>query len=189
MDPVTALNSPDEMPMIGTTDRKVFWIVFLVSLFMLSGLLTMVSKGAVALAAAVPVPFTVQTGTLNGTKFHLYPGLSQADNASPVGVTQMDCSISTLNISKSIPVPVLGNVKVNLSSGKTTPVTINGLTIDAASLGVDEAKFNSLSLSAAGNGLDMNAPTTTLTNATIASPYLIANSITLPGLSLTLSVG
>ncbi len=181
------MNVAAETPMIGKTDLKTFWLVFLAGMFLLSGLLVMVSQGAVAMAAAIPVPFSVQASTLNGSNFKLYPGLSQVDNASPVGVSQMDCTINSLVISKKLPVPMVGDVSINLGAGKNIPVSINGLTIDMASFGVDEAKFSNLLLSSGGQGMDLNAPKTTLNNANINSPYLIASNITLPNLTLTIN--
>src|SRR5690242_8028486 len=98
-------NNDHETVMVGTTDRKIFWGVFLASLVVLSIMVGAVSQGAIAMAAAVPVPMTLQAGTLNGTNFHLFPGLSQADNATPVAVNQMDATITNLTISKSLSVP------------------------------------------------------------------------------------
>jgi len=171
----------------GRTDRKVFWIVLMLSLFALTGMVSLVSKGAIAMAAAVPVPFTIQATTLSGRNFHLYPGISQADNSTPVAVNQMDCTIADLVITKPISIPGLGTITVKMSAGNGTPANLTGLTTDVAALGTSSAVFQGLSINTGPDALDLTAPTATLNNPNISSPYLLVNSITLPGLSLSLS--
>ncbi|HLG60711.1 MAG TPA: DUF6230 family protein [Ktedonosporobacter sp.] len=186
----TSLDSTDDNETVegGTTDRKIFWGVFLASLIVLSIMVGAMSQGAIAMAAAVPVPMTVQAGTLKGTNFHLFPGLSQADNATPVAVNQMDATITNLTISKSLSVPVIGTITVTLTAGnKGTPVNITSLTTDISSLNTDSASFSNMAFSTAGTGLDQTAASATLNNATISSPFLMASNITLPGLSLSIT--
>lgn len=186
----TSLNSNDdnETVVVGATDRKIFWGVFLASLVVLSIMVGAISQGAIAMAAAIPVPMTVQAGTLQGTNFHLFPGLSQADNATPVAVNQMDATITNLTISKSLSVPVIGTITVTLTAGnKGTPVNISSLTTDISSLNTSSASFSNMAFSTAGTGLDQTAASATLNNATISSPFLMASNITLPGLSLSIT--
>jgi hypothetical protein len=53
---------------------------------------------------------------------------------------------------------------------------------------LSQAQFNGLSINANGQGgFEIGSSTTTFTNATINTPYLLINSITLPGLSISLS--
>ncbi len=175
------------MPTIGRTDRKIFWLVLMVSLLVLTGMMSLVSKGAIAMAAAVPVPFTIQAGTLNGKNFHLYPGVSQADNNTPVAVNQMDCTITNLVITKQITLPVVGTVTVKMSAGSNTPANLTGLTTDVAALGTSSTSFQNLSINTGPNSLDLTAPSAILNNANISSPYLLVSSITLPGLSVSIT--
>src|SRR5947209_5774277 len=98
----------EEMPMIGRTNRTILWSVLLVAFLILAGMVTMVSKGALAMSAAVPVPFTVKAGVLKGSNFRLFPGISQADKSTPVGINTMDCTIANLEIIKTISLPVVG---------------------------------------------------------------------------------
>ncbi len=175
------------MPMIGKTDPTLFWPVLLVALLVLVGMATLVSRGALALAAAVPVPFDVHAGTLNGSNFRLYPGVSQADKTSPVGVNQMDCTITDLVITKQVSLPVVGNITLTLKAGSSnTPAKLTGLTTDISSLNADNATFQTQSITTGGNGFEIDAASTTLSNTDIYSPYLIVNSITLPGLSFSI---
>lgn len=184
-----AMNQGEEtpLPIIGRTDRKVFWIVLMVSLFALTGMVSLASKGAIAMAAAVPVPFTIQAKTLAGRNFHLYPGVSQADNSTPVAVNQMDCTITNLVITKQIPVPGIGNITIKMSAGSSTPANLTGLTTDVAALGTSSTSFQNLSINTGPDSLDLTSPSATLNDANISSPYLLVNSITLPGLSLSIS--
>ncbi|HLG74808.1 MAG TPA: DUF6230 family protein [Ktedonobacteraceae bacterium] len=178
-----------DMPMIGQTNRNIFWIVLLVALLVLTGMLALVERGAVAVAAAIPVPFVVKGQTLNGSNFHLYPGVSGADNTTPVGVVQMNTTITDLTIIKTFNVPVLGNVNLTLTAGDNgTPVSISGLTIDSTGMNLSQAQFSGMSINASGTGgFEIGSSSATFTNATINSPYLLINSITLPGLSISLS--
>jgi hypothetical protein len=179
----------EEAPVIGSVNRSIFWSVMLVALMVLGGMGILVSRGAVAMAATLPVPFTVQASTLKANSFRLYPGLSKADNSTPVGVNQIDGTISDLTISKTIAMPVMGNVTVAIKAGHDTPVNVSGLTTDVSALSASGANFQNQSISsnANGNAFEIDASSATLTSANINSPYLFANSITLPGLSLSIS--
>ena len=177
-----------DTPTIGQTNRKIFWIIFSIAFVILIAMMALVSRGAVAAAAAIPVPFVIEGQTLQVSNFHLYPGLSGADNSTPVGVVQMDATITDLKIIKSFNVPAFGNVTLTLSAGSSTPVTIKGMTVDSTGLTVNQAQFQGLSINAAGkNGFEISADDATFTNATINTPYLLINSTTLPGLDISLS--
>jgi hypothetical protein len=184
----TALLPADDLPPIGQTNRSVFWGVLLVALLILTGMGVLVSRGAVAMAAAIPVPFVVKGETLQGSNFHLYPGISGADNATPVGIVQMDTTITKLQIIKTFNVPVIGDISLTLSAGATTPVSITGMTVDSTGMDLTQGQFQNLSINAGGQGnFEIGATSSTFTNATINTPYLLINSITLPGLSISLS--
>ncbi|HEX4714029.1 MAG TPA: hypothetical protein VH164_03785, partial [Ktedonobacteraceae bacterium] len=78
--------SMDDLPMIGQVNKNLFWSILLVALLALTGMVTLASRGAIAMATTIPVPFTVQNSTLSGTNFKLYPGISPADHRTPVAV-------------------------------------------------------------------------------------------------------
>jgi hypothetical protein len=178
---------PEQNPAIGAVNRSIFWPVMLVALLLLGGIATLVSKGAIAMAAAVPVPVTVTSSMIKTTKFRLYPGISQADGASPVAVNQLDGTLANLVITKTVSLPVIGNVTVTLKAGQNTPVSTTGLTTDLAALSSESATFvgQSVSSNANGNAFEIDAQAVTLNNITINAPYMIANSMTLPGLTLS----
>jgi|GEM_PF-1147772 len=178
---------PEQNPAIGAVNRSIFWPVMLVALLLLGGIATLVSRGAIAMAAAVPVPVTVTSSMIKTTKFRLYPGISQADGASPVAVNQLDGTLANLVITKTVSLPVIGNVTVTLKAGQNTPVSTTGLTTDLAALSSQSATFGgqSVSSNANGNAFEIDAQAVTLNNITINAPYMIANSMTLPGLTLS----
>lgn len=181
---------PEQEPVIGEVNRSTFWTVMLIALTLLSGMTILISKGAIAMAAAVPVPVTVKAATLKTTSFRLYPGVSQADGKSPVAVNQLDGTLADLTISKTVSMPIIGNVTITLKAGQNnTPVSTTGLTTDVSALSSDSATFGgqSVSSNANGNDFEVDAQTATLNNVNISSPYLIASSMTLPGLTLSVS--
>lgn len=187
--PMTAIALvEEEMPIIGRTNKTVLWSVLLVAFLILAGMVTMVSKGALAMSAAVPVPFTVKAGVLKGSNFHLFPGISQADHSTPVAINTMDCTITNLEIVKTISLPVIGNITITMKAGSNSPAVLNGLTTDVASLGAGNASFQTLTLNTNenGNAFQLDSPSATLNDASINSPFLVVNNITLPDLSLSI---
>ena len=173
---------------IGQTNRKVFWPILLVGIFMMGTMIYMLGDGVIALAAtALPGDFTITADSVDATNFSLTPGAAQSDNKTPVAVIKMDATIKNQVITKK-----LGPVTVKVSAGsKGTPVTVTGLTVDATSIDAGNAQFTNLILTTgpAGDTFQQTANTQVLTNATINAPYLVANSISLPGLSVSISIG
>lgn len=183
--PVPAVSA--ESVIVSSTNRKIFWPVLLAGLCAMSVMLVMLADNVIAMAASVPIPMTITATKITSGNMTLIPGLSKADNQTPVGVVQMDATISNQVISKSLAIPGLGTVTVKITT--TQDVTAKGLTLDLTSLKADQADFTNLVLTTSGVGFEQSADTQTLTNATIDSPYLLANSISLPGLSLSVSLG
>lgn len=183
--PVPAVSA--ESVIVSSTNRRVFWPLLLASLCVMSFMLVGLSDNVLAMAASVPIPMTITATKISSGNMTLIPGLSKADNQTPVGVVQMDATITNQIISKSLSIPGLGTVTVKITTSK--PVTVKGLTLDLTSLKADQAQFTNLALTTSGVGFEQSADSQVLTNATIDSPYLLANSISLPGLSLTVSLG
>lgn len=179
----------DDLPMIGQTRKTLFWVILLIALLALAAMVNLASRGAIAMAAAIPVPFTTTNQQIKATHFRLYPGVSQADKSTPVVVQQLDATITGLKVIKKF--NFMGRtITFTMSAGNSTPVTASGLMIDANSLNVNQVQFQNMTLSSSGSGgLENDASSATFTNATIISPFLLANSMTLPGLSISLSFG
>ncbi len=178
-----------DLPMIGQTRKTLFWVVLLIALLALSALVGLASRGAIAMAATIPVPFTTVNQSIKATNFKLYPGISQADKSSPVIVQQLDGTINGMKVIKTF--TLLGHtITFTMTAGNSTPVTVSGLTIDANSVNVSQVQFSGMTLSSGGSGgLENDASSATFNNVTIVSPFLLANSMTLPGLSVSLSFG
>ncbi len=174
---------------IGQTNRKVFWSVVLAGIFLMITMVFALSSQLIALAAvALPIDFTITADSINATKFSLVPGVSSADGKTPVAVVKMDATITNQVITRSL---FGGHITVTITAGNQgTPVTVTGLTVDTTGLDAGNAVFTHLVLStgSAGDTFSQTADTQVLTNATIEAPYLLANSITLPNLSLAIAV-
>jgi Family of unknown function (DUF6230) len=173
---------------IGKTNRKVFWPILLSGIFLMGVMVYSLGNGFLVLAAtALPGDFTITADSINATNFSLVPGAAQSDNKTPVAVIKMDATIKNQVITRK-----LGPVTVKISAGNNgTPVSVTGLTVDATSIDAGNAQFTNLILTTGPNGdtFQQSANTQTLTNATINAPYLVANSISLPGLSVSISIG
>ncbi|HEX4206620.1 MAG TPA: DUF6230 family protein [Ktedonobacteraceae bacterium] len=176
-------------PMVGGTDRRIFWGVMLASFLVLGFMTFMVSSGAVAMALTTPIPFTIQASVIKGTNFHLYPGVSGSDHSTPVAVNTLDGTIANQVISKTVQIPAIGPVTMKLSAGSgSTPVKVTGLTTDLSSYNSSSSSFSNMDLTTGtANGFQQDASSAELDNVTINSPYLMVNSITLPGLSVSIT--
>ena len=187
--PGQAVN-PEPVIMVGKTNLKVFWSIMFAASVVLAFIFSGVSSGLIALAADMPIPFTITADKLTATNFHLYPGISSADNTTPVVVNTLDGTLTNQVISKSI--SVLGKtITVKLAAGSKTPVTVTGLLTDVSAFSAEGASFQNLVLNtnpSLGAGLDQKASSVTFTNVNISSPYLSASSISLPNLTVSLSI-
>ena len=177
---------------IGRTNRKVFWSVVLAGIFLMSTMVFALSSQLIALAAvALPVDFTITADRIDATNFNLVPGFSHVDHNIPVATITMDATITNQVITRSFSLgPLTINAKITAGTQPGAPVKVTGLTVDTTGIDAGNAQFTNLVLSTGSNGLTFtqSADTQVLTNATIEAPYLMANSITLPNLSLAISV-
>lgn len=183
--------NPAPIVMVGKTDRRIFWSVILAATIGQIIIFSGISSGLIALAASLPIPMTITATTLTGTNFHLYPGVSSADNSTPVAINTLDGSLSNQVISKSV--TILGKtVTLKLSAGtQQTPATVTGLVTDVSAFGAGTAHFQNLIISTnpdLGAGFDQKATSVRFNNVTITSPYLSASSITLPNLTVSITI-
>ncbi|MCL6487891.1 MAG: DUF6230 family protein [Alicyclobacillus mali] len=171
------------LPMEGRTNWKVFAGVMAGGVAGIGALTGMLMNGVVSAAVNLPVPFTVQASSINGTGFNLAPGQvpNQQQGAAQI---QMNGSLQNMTISKTVST-ALGTFQINISAGSgSTPVQATGMTVYASSLGGDTSFPSGLTMDASsgalsGSQLQMN-------NATLQVPYLSTQSITLPGMSLSI---
>lgn len=171
------------MPMEGRTNWKVFAGVLAGGVAGIGALTGMVMNGVVSAAVNLPIPFTVQASSINGTGFNLAPG--QVPNQQQ-GAAQivMNGTLQNMKITKQINTP-LGTLQVTISAGTgSTPVQATGMTVYASSLSGDTSFPQGLAMDASsgtlsGSQLQMN-------NANLQVPYLSTQSISLPGMSLSI---
>ncbi len=172
----------------GKTDWKRFSAALGLSTAALTGIGFAASSGLIAFAATtVQTPFTVQASSITGAKFSMVPGANAETGAggTPAGVVQMDGQMSNLVITKDIPVPGTSiTIHMAIKAGATTPVQATGMMIDTNSITADNAGFGKMVMDA---GVGLSSDTLTMTNATLLVPYLSVDSITLPGMSVSVT--
>lgn len=179
---------------IGQTNRKVFWSVVLAGIFLMITMVFALSSQLIALAAvALPFDFTITADSIDATNLNLVPGPSHVDKNIPVAIlTTMDATITNQVITRSFTLfGHTASVKITAGNQPGAPVKVTGLlTVDTTGLDAGNAVFTNLVLStgSAGDTFSQTADHQLLTNATIEAPYLMAESITLPNLSLSLSI-
>jgi hypothetical protein len=175
--------------LIGKTDARIFWGVMLVASLFLAFLVHEISSGAVALAMNAPIAFTMTGSELDGSNFKLYPGISSADNSSPVAINTMDGTVKSMVISKQVSLPVAGTFTIKMSAGNgNTPVSMTGLKADVGAFQSGNFAASNLTLNTGGtNGFEQDAGSVVISNPDITIPYMSLNSTTLPGLSVTIS--
>lgn len=175
--------------LIGKTDVRIFWGVMLVASLFLAFLVHEISSGAVALAMNAPIAFTMTGAELDGSNFALYPGVSSADNSTPVAINQMNATVKSLVISKQITLPGAGTFTLKMAAGSgNTPVSISGLKADVGAFQSGNFSATNLTLNTAGtNGFEQDAGSVVINNPDISIPYMSMNSTTLPGLTVSIS--
>ncbi len=178
---------------IGQTNRKVFWSVVLAGIFLMITMVFALSSQLIALAAvALPFDFTITADSITAKNFNLVPGPSHNNPNFPIAVlTTEDATITNQVITRSF--TLLGHtISVKITAGNNgTPVTVKGLlTVDTTGVDAGNAQFTNLVLSTGpmGDTFTQSADTQVLTNATIEAPFLMAQSITLPNLSVAFSI-
>ncbi|MBX6353813.1 MAG: hypothetical protein IRZ10_10820 [Thermoflavifilum sp.] len=171
-------------PMEGRTNWKVFAAVMGGGLAAVGTMTGLVMNGVVAMAADLPIPFTVQASSIDGQQFTLAPS-AQTDPAQGAKVV-MNGTLTNMTITKQVTIPGLGTFNINISAGgKGTPVQANGMTVFASSLGGDTSFPSGLTMDASTGSL--SASQLNMSNATLQVPYLQTNSITLPNMSLSIT--
>ncbi|HLG61864.1 MAG TPA: DUF6230 family protein [Ktedonosporobacter sp.] len=192
-----ATSSPDQepeveqAPLVGKTRRLVYSLTLLVSFSLLTILGALVANGAIGIAATLPGTFNIKATTITGTGFQITPSIF---NGQAVAVnTLTTATITNQTITKTIPFGsnVVVTVTITSGGGSGGPATASNLVTDIINQGADSATLTNFQLSDVNQGIDVvqqAADSATLTNVSIDSPFLSASSITLPNLSLSVSV-
>ena len=175
-------------PLVGKTSRWIYSLTLLVSFAVVAVMFVFIARGSIAVAASLPGSFQVTADSISGTGFSLTSGLDP--QGQPVGVaTFQSATIVNQVITKTI--SVLGHtITVNISS--TGNSTATNLVTDVFSQTAGTATLTNLKLtnnSGTPESITQTADSATLgSNVTINSPFLSASSITIPGLSISISI-
>ncbi|MCF6524953.1 DUF6230 family protein [Streptomyces sp. JJ36] len=132
----------------GGTRWKRFAVVMVPSVAATAAIGVALSQGALAASFSVSgQQFKLTAGKINATGFTQYGALdSTKAGKKPVTVVGMDkAEISDLCQSVVIPVPVFGDVSMNLTAGKDAPVEAKKLFVDADELSAN-ATFNNIDI-------------------------------------------
>lgn len=181
----------EQAPLVGRTRRLVYAITLIVSFSLLIVLGALVANGAVAVAATLPGTFNIKATSITGTGFNVTPAIF---NNKPVAVnTLATATITNEVITKSVPLGqgIVINVVITSGGGPGGPATASHLVTDIINQGADSATLKNFKLTDVTTPLDVveqTANSATLTNVSIDSPFLSASSITLPNLSLSVSL-
>lgn len=132
----------------GGTRWKRFAVVMVPSVAATAAIGVALSQGALAASFSVSgQSFKLTADKIDATGFTQYGALdSTKAGAKPVTVVGMDkAEISNLCQSVVIPVPVFGDVSMNLSAGRNSPVIAKKLFVDADELSAN-ATFNNIDI-------------------------------------------
>lgn len=176
----------EEIITFGKVQKKTFWSVFLVSCILLGCLLFSISRGYIAVAAALPTPFTVKADFFQIVDSRLVLGISAAGHNDPVAITTDDAIARNLRISKEVSLPGIGNVTFTLQAGKHSDVKLYGTRTDVRTLQAHFARIeDSVTTIDDRNGVKVTSGLQQFTNVTIKAPYLSFDSGTFPDISIT----
>jgi hypothetical protein len=165
------------------------------ALAMVGALLAGVLNGGVALALPLAGvgTFTIDASQINITHFKLMPRIGQLSSDgsnAPETQVSLDCTIEKLKLYKDVTVPGGGKIRVLIQTDQE--VHANGLVMNMTALQA-LAAFKQLTIAQNGEvsnaiqQFSLSAPQLTLVNPHIQTTYLYTNSITLPGLSVSVS--
>lgn len=181
----------EQAPLVGKTRRLVYSLTLLVSFTFLIILGALVANGAVGVAATLPGTFNIKATTITGTGFDITPGII---NGKAVAVnTLTTATITNQTITKTVPLGggIVVTVTISSGGGSGGPATASNLVTDIINQGAGSATLQNFQLIDQTSPLDLveqTADSVTLRNVSIDSPFLSASSITLPNLSLSVSV-
>ncbi|MEV7414476.1 DUF6230 family protein [Streptomyces sp. NPDC089919] len=158
---LTAEGEPDGPPGPGDLTGKVGWRRFAVltvpALAVTAGLAIALANGALAASFAVSgQQFKVSADSLTGTGFAQYGGIdtNARDELIPVAVTAIkEAQLHNLCQSVVTKLPIIGNISLNLTAGKSKPVEASNLFVDATQLSGD-ALFHNIEIGRDASTMD-----------------------------------
>ena len=106
--------------------RPVFWSVFGSSMVMVLGMMTLITRGTLAVAAPIVGPYTSIAGRSECHNTHAIPAISQVDHRTPVDLSHSDLCISSNVV---ITQHVLGGTTITITEASATSRGITSETV------------------------------------------------------------
>ena len=162
-----------------TGSRPIFWSVFGFSIAIVSGMMVLITRGTLAIAAPVVGPYTTTTGRIECHNIHAVPAISQVDHRTVVNLSHSGYCVSS-NI-----------VITQHALGKTFTITqasaiARGITSETVASHTALEKATNATLSAA-NGLESDIDVDISTDVTAQVMYSNSESITATDVSFSIS--
>jgi hypothetical protein len=166
-------------PKSNTGSRPVFWSVFGCSMAVMLGMVTLITRGTLAVAAPIAGPYTSTTGRSECHNTHAVPAISQVDHRTPVLLSHSDlCITSNVVITQH----VLGRT-ITITQAR---VTSRGVTAETVTSRTGSADDSDGSLSVA-NGLTEDIAVTRDTNVTSHILFSHVERVTASGISFSIA--
>jgi uncharacterized protein DUF6114 len=166
-------------PESKTGMRPVFWSVLGCSMTLVIGMVILVSRGTLAVAAPLVGPYTTTTGRAECHNIHSTPAISQVDHRTLVELSHTEyCTSSNVVTTQH----VLGRT-IRITQASVTSRGITSETV-AAHTSLEHSSDGTLT---ASNGLEGNIAETIETNVTAQILFGHAESTTISGISFSIS--
>jgi hypothetical protein len=163
-----------------TASRPVFWSVFGCSMAIVSGMLILITRGTLAVAAPIARPYTSTAGRSECHNTHSITAISQVDHRTPVLLSHSDlCIASNIVITQHV---LLGRtIKFTQASATSRGVTSETV---ASQTALDNATNATASTA---RGWETNIEVDISTNVTAQILYSNSESVISTGLSFSIS--
>lgn len=166
-------------PANQTGSRLVFWSVFGCSIAMVLGIVTLATRGTLAVAAPLAGPYTSFSGHIECHNIHSIPAISRVDHQTPVELSYSGyCTSSNTVITQH----VLG-ATIRIAEATSTSRGITSETV-ASHAGSDHSTNATLSVA---NGLQADRAVEIEDNVTSQVLYSNVESVTVTGASFSIS--
>jgi len=165
-----------------TASRPVFWSVFGCSMAILSTMIILVMRGALAVAAPLVIPYTSTTGRSECYNTHATMAISQVDHRTLVELSHSDYCVSSNIVTTQ---HVLGRT-VTITEATATSRGVTSETV-ASHTAVENDTDASLAASTPDRGLRFDTGVSISTNVTARVMYSHTESATATDISFSIS--
>ena len=159
--------------------RPVFWSVFGCSMTVMLGMVALITRGTLAVAAPIAGPYTSTTGRSECHNVHAVPAISRVDHRTPVLLSHSDiCVASNVVITQH----VLGKT-ITITQARVTSRGVTSETVASRTGSADDTKG---AISAA-NGFTEDIAVTRDTNVTAHVLFSYVESVKVSGISFSIA--